>query len=257
MKSSADLLALILMAAPVQGAIVSFQGVVGPQEPAGAGPRGSSQPAGSEVRIDLVEEATIATLPGVAVTAPGLNAGDVAEVTSLQTGRIILARVEAGTSFAVSSAAATALGITGPRSAVRARRIVASPQDAAALTRGESASSRPDAPPALLTALRRKLAVPVAATSPAPTRAAEPRRSSSAAPAASPRTGIGVQVAALSDVSRARTLASQLGGQVVSAGGLHRVQLGPFASEPQARAARDVAAKRGYPDARLVTVTKQ
>lgn len=75
------------------------------------------------------------------------------------------------------------------------------------------------------------------------------------APKAAPAAGRGliVQVAALSNVQRARTLASQLGGTVRSAGNIHRVQLGPFADKAAAERARADAAKRGYGDARVIS----
>jgi rare lipoprotein A len=251
MKSSADLLALLL-------AVASPQGTAPPQEPQGMGPRGSSQLAGGEVRVDLVDRATVADLPGLAVTAPGLAAGDIAEVTSLDTGRIILARVEAGAAtLTLSPRVAQALGVQGTDAPVRMRRVVASPQDVSALTRGEPASARTDAPSALLTALRKKLA-PTEAPLPQAGAATPKRAPVPAAPAAAnPRGGFGVQVAALSDVARARALASTLGGRVVSGGGLHRIQLGPFATQAQASAARAAAAKRGYPDARIITTINQ
>ncbi|SOB87849.1 rare lipoprotein A [Sphingomonas guangdongensis] len=263
MKSPADLFALLIAASPAQGGVVAFQGVVGPQEPQAAGPRGSSEPIAGERRIDLVDRATVMSTPGVVVVAPGLAPGEIAEVTSLDSGRTILARVEAGTTLAISSEAAAALGLEGPRIPVRVRRTVAPPQEASALLRGEAAPARPDAPPALLTALRRRLAPPVE-TSPA--RAAPPRSrkrpgpvqpATAARSTAVPRSGPGVQVAALSDAARARALATELGGQVVSGGGLHRVQLGPFATPALAQAARATAARRGYPDARLITVVGQ
>lgn len=261
MKSFAELFALLLAAAPVQGGVVSFQGVVGPQEPEGAGPRGSSQPAGGEARVDLVDQAEVTGMAGIAVTAPGLSPGDTAEVTNLDNGRIIAARVDAGTRLTLSMAAAAALGITAPTATVRVRRVVATPQDASALMRGEAAQARPDAPSALLAALRRK-AAPAPAVPAKRESAAKPRprpKAVAPTPAATPaprRGTIGVQVAALSDLGNARALASKLGGQVVSGGGLHRVQLGPFATQAEARAARQSAARRGYPDARIITVNQ-
>lgn len=65
--------------------------------------------------------------------------------------------------------------------------------------------------------------------------------------------GLVVQVAALSNVQRARALASQFGGTVRSAGNIHRVQLGPFADKAAAERARADAAKRGYGDARVIS----
>jgi rare lipoprotein A len=80
---------------------------------------------------------------------------------------------------------------------------------------------------------------------PAPVRTAPP----AARPAASGR--FIVQVAALSNASRAQALAQSLGGFVKPGGGLHRVQLGPFATAGEAEAARRRAAGAGYGDARV------
>jgi rare lipoprotein A len=40
----------------------------------------------------------------------------------------------------------------------------------------------------------------------------------------------------------------------VSAGGLHRVRLGPYASQAKAQSARDGAVRRGYAGAQIVHV---
>jgi rare lipoprotein A len=62
-----------------------------------------------------------------------------------------------------------------------------------------------------------------------------------------------VQVAALSNPERARTLAGSLGGRVQDGGALHKVQLGPFATMAAAQQAKAGAAQKGYADARIVT----
>ena len=86
---------------------------------------------------------------------------------------------------------------------------------------------------------------------------AEPARTSPAevqpAPKPAARGNLIVQVAALSNLQRARALPSQLGGTVRSAGNIHRVQLGPFADRAAAERARADAAKRGYGDARILS----
>lgn len=267
MKLRADLLALLLAGLPGLAAAAPLQGLTGSQEPHGTGPRRSSEPGGGEVRVDVVAEAAVVPLPGVTVAVTGLTAGDTAEVTSLESGRTILARVTDSPELALSRGAAAALGVAGPRVAVRVRRTVAAPQEISALLRGEAAPVRPDAPPALLEALRRKLPPTIASAPSTPLPAASrpnprvagapPAPSARVQPTTAPRTGPGVQVAALSDPGRARALADTLGGRVVSAGGLHRVQLGPFATAAQARAAQASAARRGYPDARVITVSRQ
>jgi cell division septation protein DedD len=45
-----------------------------------------------------------------------------------------------------------------------------------------------------------------------------------------------------------------MGGFVKQGGGLHRVQLGPFATKREADAARAGAARAGYGDARVIAV---
>jgi rare lipoprotein A len=211
------------------------------------------------------------------VAHPSLPAGTVVELTALDTGRTILAMVVARTSgegvVALSPRAAQALGVGDP-AAVRVRSVVAGPQDDRALRSGQAASPRLDAPPALLTALRRKLpaspapaqgtprppaprvttAVPRPAARAPLERAAVPRPAPvrAAAPPPPARGGVMVQVAALSSASRAAALAQQLGGRVVPLGKLYRVQLGPFSDTAQAQRARDGAARRGYADARII-----
>lgn len=63
-----------------------------------------------------------------------------------------------------------------------------------------------------------------------------------------------VQVAALSNAGNAQALAHRLHGFVKQGGGLHRVQLGPFATQHEADAARAKAVRAGYADARVLAV---
>uniref|UniRef100_UPI0035C9BA73 SPOR domain-containing protein n=1 Tax=uncultured Sphingomonas sp. TaxID=158754 RepID=UPI0035C9BA73 len=250
-----------------------------PEVAQAAGPRGTS----GEVREDLVGYASVMTEPPearfagvtIAVAHPSLPAGTLVELTALDTGRTILAMVVARASgvgvVALSPGAAQALGV-GERAGVRVRTVVASPQDDRALRSGQAASQRLDAPPTLLTALRRKLPqgalvpnvtparpIPVrgaapSAHPPVPRLVPVPRPAPVRAPAALPpaRGGLMVQVAALSSAPRATALAQQLGGRVVPLGKLYRVQLGPFGDTASAQRARDGAARRGYADARII-----
>ncbi len=81
---------------------------------------------------------------------------------------------------------------------------------------------------------------PVAAVTPAPV----------AAPA---RTGrYAVQVAALSSRASADAMAQTIGGYVEQAGTLFRVRTGPYATQPQARAAAAALHGKGFPQARMV-----
>jgi rare lipoprotein A len=150
---------------------------------------------------------------------------------------------------------------------VRVRLTTPSSPDQMALRSGRSASPRIDAPEGLLKALRRQLPAGVAAspqarrapppaarpgarytpTAPAPIRAPPP-------PAASTRGGFIVQVAAFSARDRAQIAARQVGGRIVVAGGVFRVQIGPFADAASAKRARDEVAQHGYGDARVVHI---
>lgn len=74
------------------------------------------------------------------------------------------------------------------------------------------------------------------------------------APTVAPSSSTGlylVQVATFASRDRAMALAAQIGGRVVPAGALWRVQQGPY-DFADAQQARDAAAARGYADAHLL-----
>jgi rare lipoprotein A len=242
-----------------------------PAVAAGEGPRGTS---GEQQRYDTVgyagEIGAAAAGPSFdpnAITAAHrtLPPGAVAEVTALDTGRTILVLVAdrglgaPDREIDLSRGAAQLLGITAT-APVRVRLINATSQDLMALRAGRPASSRIDAPPSLLTALRRKLPSRTI-VAPPPSRPIRPAPGTSytspaprPAPAGAPITaGIFVQVAALSNEGRAQALATSLNGRVQRAGALFRVQIGPYANTASAQRARDDVARRGYGDARIVT----
>ena len=238
--------------------------------PQSGGPRGTS---GQEQRYDTVgyagsfdggdpQYATAA----VSVGHSTLPVGSYVELTSLDTGRTIVALVAGrggGRSIVdLSPAAAQQLGV-GEGAPVRIRLVSPTPQDQMALRSGRSASARIDAPQSLLTALRKKLP---ARSSPAPVRPARtvplppppgarytppPPKPAQAAPA---KSGYLVQVAAFSTRERAQTAARQVGGRIAAAGNLFRVQIGPFADAASAQRARDDAARHGYADARILHI---
>ena len=243
---------------------------VPPEIAAAGGPRGTS----GEAHDDGVGYATMMTAApdarwsnvAIGVGYAGLPAGTLVEITAIDSGRTIVALVTAGDAggglVALSPGAAQSLGV-GDHAPVRVRSVVASPQDAMALRSGQAASPRLDAPPALLTALRRKLPgrsepqrARVAATPRAVPRPSAREVAPATMPVATPQkratSGYYVQVAALSSASRATILARDLGGRVAASGGLYRVQLGPFANAAEATRARDGAARRGYGDARIL-----
>ncbi|QNA83908.1 septal ring lytic transglycosylase RlpA family protein [Sphingomonas sp. So64.6b] len=222
----------------------------------------------------------------ITVAHNSLPLGSFVEITALDTGRTIVALVNdrgPGSSdrlMDLSRGAAQLLGITA-LAPVRVRLINPPPPDQMALRQGRAASPRIDAPQALLTALRHKLptrSAPVAVARPAstrqapiratPSRTTPPRQAPGASytapgtapsqPQAAPKLvvrgggGLYVQVAALSNAARAQSLAASLGGRVVQAGSIFRVQIGPFANNALAQRARDDVARRGYGDARIV-----
>lgn len=251
-----------------------------PDLPEGAGPRATSQAFGA-TRYDAVgyaswygEEMTGRTASGApfdpaAITAAHrtLPFGTIVEVTSLDSGRTILVLINdrgptvAGRLIDLSRGAAELLGIKQKSVApVRIRIAEVSAADQAALQRGQAASARLDASPQLTMALRKRLGTGNPSVASASARS--PARPSPTPPAPRPpieattpppvRSGPYVQVAAFSSRARAQTLATSLGGRVDSVGTIHRVRLGPFASQAQAQAARDRIARQGYGDARIV-----
>lgn len=222
-----------------------------------AGPQGTSRGGRDAARYDQVGYAGYAGAgEGVYALSATLPVNSFAEVTALNTGKTILIRIR-GTGqglLELSGAAARQLGVTG-NPPVRVRKVNVTPQDAALLTAGQPAPPRADAPPALLAGLRKRLgAQPAPATAAAPPPATRPSTRPAPRPPVSAGSGLFVQVAALSNLSRARALADELGGVVRSGGGVHRIQIGPFATTAQAERGRADVARRGYPDARIVTI---
>jgi rare lipoprotein A len=245
------------------------------------GPAGSSQPAPGETpRYDEIGYAGIRPVSGgggadqaVVAIHRSLPANSYVEVTSLETGKTILVLVtgalEPGADHPIdlSAGAARLLGANGDTLAVRIRSVNPPSMDKSALQAGQAAGARPDAPPVLLTALRKHLPATPSYASAAPRNPAytgpaySPPRTSAprpapvrSAPVAARPVANGkfvVQIAALSNASRAQALAQSMGGSVKPGGGLYRVQLGPFATAGEAEAARRRAAGAGYGDARV------
>lgn len=251
--------------------------------PSSDGPRATS--GRGESRYDEVGYATWygdelaggRTASGVPFDPKGFTAahrtlplGSYAEITALDTGRTILVQIndrgprQSNLLIDLSQGAARTLGITG-REAVRIRAVTASPSDLAALRAGEPGVPRLDTPPSLLSGLRQRLTgapapvagppkiqprPPLVRIPPEPQAAKPPvRKPIPIAPVAG---GFYVQVAAFSSQPRATALAKSLGGQIMPAGQLWRVRMGPYATKNQASEARDAAAARGYGDARVV-----
>jgi rare lipoprotein A len=197
------------------------------------------------------------------------------EVTSLDTGRTILVRINDRGPFAndrlidLSEGAAKQLGIaTQGVAGVRVRRVNPPEQEKSVLRQGLLAAERIETPGPLLKVLRDKLAKqsrPAETAQTALAVAAKPADTKKTAatdaghapkPKAPPQSEPAVkgdyfaQIGAFSSRTRADALARNVGASVTATNDskLFRVRLGPFATAAEAAAA---ARERGYPQARV------
>jgi rare lipoprotein A len=197
------------------------------------------------------------------------------EVTRLDTGQTILVRIndrgpaDSRRLIDLSAGAAGQLGITDMgQVAVRVRRTNPVEAERLALRSGRAVPERLPTPDSLLAILRERAArlpVPTSrgltanrplATAPgSPPDQTSPGTVAQAAAAATNAgrsvttatpSGYVVQLAAFSDRRRADALAQRLGATVVTAGTVHRVRYGPFATEAEARSALQRARQRGH-----------
>jgi rare lipoprotein A len=230
---------------------------------------------------------------GVSASHHTLPLPSYAEVTSLESGRTILVRVErrgpmdGNALIALAPAALDQLGAAAGEP-VRVRRVNPPEEDRAFLRAGRSAPLRMDTPEALLTVLQRKLparggALPAPSAAPAalarvelpPSMAAviapvpeqieppqapqrveaprPPKPPEALQPATTPNGAYVVQAVALSSRERAQAVAGAIGGSVSQAGKLYRVRTGPFATRSQAEASLAKVRAAGYSDARIFT----
>ena len=235
------------------------------------------------MNYDAVGYAGVADGAGVSAAHRTLPLPSYVEVTSLDTGKTILVRVERRGPMTnsrlvdLSPAAAAQLGLTGGKAPVRVRRVNPPEPERAVLRMGQSAPARMDTPQSLLGVLRRKLdgpglpapqpmPQPTATPTPAPTltpapapKGKIPRVAPEAPPAveritptpAMPANALVVQVGAFGDRARADAVAKRAGAQVSKAGSVWRVRMGPFASLAEAQAALAKARAAGYSDARI------
>lgn len=244
--------------------------------PQGSGPRGTS----GELRYDTVGYASVRNdrptgafaAAAITIAHATLPVGSFVELTSLDSGRTIVALVGAqsydGAAFTLSPGAAQLLGV-GDRAALRVRLVTPSGPDQMALRSGSSASPRIDAPDGLLRALRKRLPDNAVAVAAPPPRRMPPVTRRPPVPAPQPgarftppeatqvvplRGSFIVQVAAFSARERAQIAARQVGGRIVVAGSVFRVQIGPFPDAASAKRARDEAARHGYGDARVIHI---
>lgn len=295
---SLPLIALILLSACGGGGGANDL----PPPPRGSGPAGDypmvlgptytvegvSYTPADVMNYDAVGYAGVAPDAGAGVSAAHrtLPLPSYVEVTSLDTGKTILVRVERRGPMTnarlvdLSPAAAAQLGLTGGKAPVRVRRVNPPEQERALLRMGQAAPARMDTPQSLLGVLRRKLEgpglpapqplpQPTATPSPAPTpvmpavkpapKGKIPRVAPEAPPAveritppqATPAGALVVQVGAFGDRARADAVAKRSGGQVSKAGTVWRVRMGPFATQAEAQAALAKAKAAGYSDARI------
>ncbi len=168
-----------------------------------------------------------------------LPLGSFVEVTSVETGRAILVRINdrgpgrRDRMIDLSRAAAHRLGTDRQQvAAVRIRAIVPSLQDASLVRSGKAATART---PAFTQAASFD---PVPARRPIPAFATGRRYL--------------LQVATFSNAARAAALALRLDADVVEGGGLYRVRIGPFKDAASLQRARDAVVERGYGDAQVL-----
>lgn len=197
------------------------------------------------------------------------------EVTSLETGRTILVRLErrgpmsSNALVALSPGAMSQLGASSA-TPVRVRR-VNPPEDQRALLRaGRAAPLRMDTPMSLVSVLKRRLQAPapvsapaapvrpaVGVEKPAPARvAATPVAATTPVASARPAStahGLVVQAGAFSSAESARKAAKAVGGTVSQTGKLWRVRTGPFATRAAAEASLAKVRAAGYSEARIFT----
>ena len=251
---------------------------------------GETHTPNDQLNYDAVGYALVAAQGGETISASHktLPLPSYVEVTSLDSGRTILVRVETRGPMSndllveLSPGAAAQLGVDARAQApVRVRRVNPPEPDRALLRAGKQAPERMATPEALLKVLTRKLAENkslAAASSPAPVesvpdmsdairdsvalqsatapaapdhRAAQPTGSLPTDATAPATAGLVVQVAAFSTRERADAAAQALGANVSKPGKYWTVRLGPFASTAAASEGLAKARAAGYRDARI------
>ena len=221
------------------------------------------------LNYDAVGHATVGDGAGVTAAHRTLPLPSYAEVTSLESGRTILVRVErrgpmtTDSIVGLSPAAVAQLGI-GEDAAVRVRRVNPIEAERAELRAGRSVPERMESPKALVEVLRRKLPQNGAAnlrSATPPVRTAvksgpQPGAAIVDAPAAADASvpaSLFVQAGAFASRANADRSASTLGGFVTAAGKLYLVRTGPFPDRARADAALAKVRAAGYSDARVTT----
>lgn len=174
------------------------------------------------------------------------------EVTSLDTGRTILVRVNDRGPFTrnrlidLSKGAARQLGISGHgHAAVRIRRVEPDGDERAKLARGGKVRERERLSSAELADLRDRMGLrgrtrAVLTSEPVP------------ADYARLKGHWYVQLGSFTGEERARSLASRSGARIDHKGMLHRVRFGPFDTEREANDSLRATHRKGYPEARVI-----
>ena len=253
---------------------------------------GKTYTPGDTLNWDEVGYASIGEAGGSTVSAANktLPLPSYAEVTSLESGRTILVRIERRGPMTndriieLSPGAASQLGVTG-QAPVRVRRVNPPEQERAMLRNGGEAPERMATPKGLLTVLRDRLGSqePLAAsnppaakvdlaigsepappaqpgpklTPPAPAAVApkpKPQPRPTPAPQAAETGKFSIQAAAFSSEGRAKKAAEKIGGKVIHPDRFWLMRLGPFATRVEAEAALAKAKSAGYSDARILRV---
>lgn len=251
------------------------------------------------VPLDTLNYDEVGYVAGEAMAEPGVVAAhhtlplpSYVEVTSLDSGKTALVRVErrgpmdGNALIALSPAALEQLGLARG-AAVRVRRVNPQEADRAKLRADRAAPLRMDTPPGLLSVLKRRLPADdtpsvslsdprqsiVSGKAPdasliasldseaaaAPVRAVAPP-SVNAAPRPAPVNsgvmgkGFGIQLGAFSVPSNAERLAAKVGGEVVRSGRLSLVRVLGFTSRGQAEDALAKLREQGYSGATVLTL---
>lgn len=225
---------------------------------------------------DEVGYAAFDTAGGAAINAAHktLPLPSYIEITSLVTGKTILARVERRGPMtgerlvALSPGAQAQLGISDGNP-VRVRRVNPPETERARLRQGEAAPERMETPQSLVAVLKRKLpergsadlglpdAAGAAPSAPIPvdvppSAVAEPVSVAETNPDTN-GSKLFIQAATFSSQASAEKVALSLSGFVLPAGKYFRVRIGPFTSRGQADAALAKAREAGYSDAIVTT----
>lgn len=206
---------------------------------------------------------------GVVASHKTLPLPSYVEITNLETGRTILARLTTrgpmtnDALIGLSTATATELGAVGEqRTAVRVRRVNPPELERSMLRGGEPVPARMDTPASLLVALKRRLglaAPPIPATTPVkssqvdpdivairPAPANDPVEVTKPKPPAPLQRGAYVQVGAFSSEANARKAAESVSGSVSRVGKFWIARMGPFPGKADLDAALAKARAAGY-----------